>query len=60
LGVIGFFLFNPTIMRLTAASAMIKNNVIGRMLNSSTAEVGVEVGVCVGWLWLTPSVITTL
>ncbi len=46
-------------MRLTAAVAMIKNNVIGRFLNSSTAEVG-EVRVCVGWLWLTPSVITTL
>jgi hypothetical protein len=41
-------------MRLTAASAMIKNNVVGRMLNSSTAVVGVEVGVCVGWLWFTP------
>jgi hypothetical protein len=54
LGDIGFFLFNPTIMRLTAASAMIKNNVVGRMLNSSTAVVGVEVGVCVGWLWFTP------
>jgi len=38
-------------MRFTAASAMIKNNVVGRMLNSSTAEVGVEVGVCVGVFW---------
>jgi hypothetical protein len=36
-------------MRLTAASAMMRNNVIGRILNSSAAEIGVEVGVCVGW-----------
>ena len=57
---LGFFLFNPTIMRLTAASAIMRNNAIGRMLNSSAAEIGVEVGVCVSWVWFTPSVMVTL
>ena len=47
-------------MRLTAASAVMRTIAIGRMLNSSAAEIGVEVGVCVGWVGFTPSVMVTL
>ncbi len=47
-------------MRLTATIAAMSNIAIGRMLNSSVAEIGVEVGVCVGGVWFTPSVMVTL
>jgi hypothetical protein len=44
-------------MRLTAASAVIRNNAIGRMLNSSAVEIGVELAfVSVGLVYFVSSI----